>query len=59
LRARVIKTIGTAPLAKIDYVEAVDAETLGTPAAKTRTLLLAVAVVFGKTRLIDNIEISL
>lgn len=59
LRARVIKTVGTAPLAKIDYVEAVDAETLGTPAAKTKKLLLAVAVVFGKTRLIDNVEISL
>ncbi len=58
LRARVIKTIETAPLARIDYVEAVDAETLAPPSAATRRLLLAVAVRFGKTRLIDNVEIK-
>lgn len=59
LRARAIKTIETAPLAKIDYVEAVDAESLAPATASTRRVLLAVAVFFGKTRLIDNIEISL
>ena len=59
LRARVVKRIERAPLARIDYVEAVDAETLGKPTAKTGKLLIAVAVFFGKTRLIDNIEISL
>lgn len=59
LRARVVKVIESVPLAKIDYVEAVDAETLGKPDARTRKILLAVAVGFGKTRLIDNIEISL
>ena len=59
LRSRVIRTIESAPLAKIDYVEALDAETLGKPSPKCRKLLIAVAVGFGKTRLIDNIEISL
>ena len=59
LRARVVKMIASAPLARIDYVEAVDAETLGKPTAQSRKLLIAVAVAFGKTRLIDNIEVSL
>lgn len=49
--------IETAPLARVDYVEAVDAETLGAPPNSGRRLLVAVAVFFGKTRLIDNIEI--
>ena len=59
LRARVVKTIERAPLARVDYVEAVDAESLGKPTPKTRKLLIAVAVFFGKTRLIDNIEVSI
>jgi len=59
LRDLVAKTIATSPLAKIDYVEAVDAGSLAQPGPKTRKLLIAVAVAFGKTRLIDNIEISL
>lgn len=59
LRARVVKTIETSPLARIDYVEAVDAETLGKPTRETAKVLIAVAVVFGKTRLIDNLEIAL
>jgi len=59
LRSRVVKIIETEPLARIDYVEAVDAETLGKPTPKTKKILIAVAVVFGKTRLIDNLEISL
>ena len=59
LRARVVKTIERAPLARIEYVEAVDAETLGKPTAKARKLLIAVAVAFGKTRLIDNMEVSI
>jgi len=59
LRARVVKTIETAPLARVDYVEAVDAETLAKPASKCRKLLIAVAVFFGKTRLIDNLEVNI
>ena len=58
LRARVVKLIKRAPLARIDYVEAVDAETLGKPTPQSRKLLIVVAVALGKTRLIDNIEIS-
>lgn len=59
LRARVVKTIETAPLARVDYVEAVDAETLAKPGPKSRKLLIAVAVFFGKTRLIDNLEVNI
>ena len=59
LQARVVKIIETAPLARIDYVEAVDAEMLGKPAPKCRKLLIAAAVFFGKTRLIDNLEVSI
>jgi len=56
--ANVIRTIGAASLARIDYVEVVDAETLGAVGATTRERLVAVAVFFGKTRLIDNILLS-
>ena len=45
-----------APLchAKIDYIEAVDAESLAPVEVIETTVLLAVAVRFGKARLIDN-----
>ena len=39
---------------KIDYIEALDAATLEPPVAETAGLLVALAVYFGKTRLIDN-----
>lgn len=48
-------TIAEAPLARIDYVELVDAETLQPIVAVKPNTLLALAVYFGKTRLIDNI----
>ena len=52
------KVVSEAPLAQIDYVELVDAETLQ-PLDKVRpSSLLALAVVFGKTRLIDNIRLG-
>ena len=38
----------------IDYVEALDSATLEPPTAETAGLLVALAVYFGKTRLIDN-----
>lgn len=44
---------------KIDYVEARDAATLEPPSANTTELLLAVAAVFGATRLIDNCFVKL
>jgi len=59
LRARVVKIIESAALARIDYVEVVDAETLGKPTMQSHKLLIAVAAAFGKTRLIDNLEIPL
>ena len=51
------KVIGEAPLARIDYVELVDAETLQPIDFLKRNSLLALAVFFGKTRLIDNIQL--
>ena len=52
------KVIGEAPLARIDYVEVVDAETLQSVDPVRPNSLLALAVVFGKTRLIDNIRLG-
>ena len=52
------KTIGEAPLARIDYVELVNSETLQPVKAVTPNSLLALAVYFGKTRLIDNIRLG-
>jgi len=52
------KVIGEAPLARIDYVDLVDAETLQPIDSLKPNSLLALAVYFGRTRLIDNILIS-
>ncbi len=49
--------IATAPRARVDYVEFVDAETLQPREKVQPNSLLAVAVFFGKTRLIDNIRL--
>lgn len=50
--------ISKAPLARIDYVEVVDAQSLQpTPVVKPNSLV-ALAVYFGKTRLIDNIRLG-
>jgi pantoate--beta-alanine ligase len=51
-------TIEDAPLARIDYVDLVDAETLQPIDSVKSNSLLAVAVFFGKTRLIDNIVLG-
>jgi len=53
-------TIATAPLANIEYVSILDAETLMPIKKIEKTALAAVAVKFGTTRLIDNtfIEVS-
>lgn len=50
--------IATAPLARIDYLELVNADTLQPVAEADRNSLLAVAVFFGRTRLIDNLRLS-
>ena len=52
------KVIGEAPLGRIDYVELVDAETFQPNRTVRPNSLLAVAVFFGKTRLIDNIRLG-
>jgi pantoate--beta-alanine ligase len=54
----VSKVIGEAPLARIDYVEVVDTETLQQVETIKPNSLLALAVFFGKTRLIDNIRLG-
>jgi len=54
--ARLVRRhVSTAPLARIDYVQVLDADTLEEPGNRTRKLVIACAVWFGKTRLIDNI----
>ena len=52
------KVIGEAPLARIDYVELVDSETLRPVEASGPNSVLVLAVFFGKTRLIDNIRLG-
>jgi pantoate--beta-alanine ligase len=47
-----------APLGRIDYVAAADATTLQPVTATTELVVIAVAVFFGTTRLIDNIELK-
>jgi pantoate--beta-alanine ligase len=49
------EVISEAPLARIDYVDLVDPETLQRIESVNSSALLALAVYFGKTRLIDNI----
>ncbi len=56
LERLVRREIGKAPLARIDYVEVLDAGTLGKPGPGTRELVIACAVWFGRTRLIDNVR---
>ena len=55
LRGQVIGWIKAQPLARVDYVEVRDAETLAPVDKCTRRVLIACAVFFGRTRLIDNI----
>ncbi|MEY2526934.1 MAG: pantoate--beta-alanine ligase, partial [Verrucomicrobiota bacterium] len=49
--------IAKSPLARIDYVDLVDAKTLQARQEVEPNSLIAVAVFFGKTRLIDNIRL--
>jgi len=48
-----------APLARVEYLEAVDAADLETPKRLGGRVLLAGAVWFGRTRLIDNVIVKL
>jgi pantoate--beta-alanine ligase len=56
--ALVRNLINQAPLAQIDYVELVDAETLRPVEMAGPNSVLVLAVFFGKTRLIDNIRLG-
>jgi pantoate--beta-alanine ligase len=57
LVALVQSLIAAEPLARIDYVDAVDDETLESVTAIEKPAMLALAVWFGKARLIDNLRI--
>jgi len=52
------REIAKARLSKVDYVEVLDAATLAPPGHETRELVIACAVYFGRTRLIDNVRRS-
>jgi pantoate--beta-alanine ligase len=52
------REIAKARLSKVDYVEVLDAATLAPPGDETRELVIACAVYFGRTRLIDNVRRS-
>lgn len=55
LKQTIAGIIATAPLANIDYIEAVDFETIKPVSNVEGEILIALAVRFGSTRLIDNI----
>lgn len=58
IRMEIERVLRTEPLAKIDYVEIVDWQTLEPLKTIDRQVLVAIAVYIGKTRLIDNIILN-
>lgn len=54
VKAAIVKNLETEPLAKIDYVEVVDFNTIEPIETIQGDVLTAIAVYIGKTRLIDN-----
>ncbi len=58
LRKTALKVIAETPKVELEYLEAVDADTLEWPARADRPILLAVAARVGTTRLIDNIVLG-
>lgn len=56
--AAMARLIAAEPLARLDYAAAVDADTLQPVARLGGRVLLALAVFFGQTRLIDNITLE-
>lgn len=54
IRAAMTEAVAMEPLAKLDYIEIVDDETLEPLEQTDRPTLVALAVKFSKTRLIDN-----
>ena len=57
LKKDLAEFITAAPLARLDYVEFFDPETLQPVAQVKRGTHMALAVFFSKTRLIDNAQI--
>jgi pantoate--beta-alanine ligase len=55
LRKILLKVLSTASLARVDYAEIRDANTLAKVAIARKNCVLALAVFFGSTRLIDNL----
>ena len=58
LQRALLKVIGAEPRAKVDYAEVVDAETFEPVVRVTRRCYVVVAVLSGRTRLIDNLLIE-
>lgn len=58
LKKFMIASINSEPLAAIDYVEVIDAVTLDDITILKGSILVALAVKLGKTRLIDNIRVE-
>ncbi len=54
----IVKNLSTEPLAKIDYVEIVDFNTIEPIQVIKKPVLTAIAVYIGKTRLIDNVILN-
>jgi pantoate--beta-alanine ligase len=55
----ITETISTEPLAKIDYVQVVDCFSMEPVSTLDKSVLVAIAVFIGKTRLIDNFTYEL
>lgn len=58
LLGAVRQSIAEAPLARVDYVELVDGTTLQPQLTADANSVLAAAVLFGQTRLIDNLRLT-
>lgn len=54
IKAIIIESLSTEPLARIDYVNVVDSLSLAEVVTIDKSVLVAIAVFIGKTRLIDN-----
>ena len=55
IKKAIANVIETEPLARIDYVDVVDFDTITPVETLNGSTLVAIAVYIGKTRLIDNI----
>ena len=58
LEQALARVLEAEPLARVDYARAVDPVTFESAARDARTVLLALAVHIGKTRLIDNVRLT-